>query len=132
MTDLMIVAHTGIGEALHAVAETILDCKVELTVFPVGAGDDPEAAGHRLSEMLGAWNRAGPLLVMTDLPGATPHNLAVAAAARNLPRVAVLTGLNLPMLLRALNHRDQPAAALAELAEYGAQAAIFIGGGSED
>jgi len=132
MTDLVIVAHAGIGESFHSVAETILDCRVEMTVFPVHAGDDPEATTHRLAELLAGWNSSSPPLVMTDLPGATPHNLAVAAAARSLPGAPVLTGLNLAMLLRALNHRRQPAAALAELAAHGAQAATFIGAGNED
>ncbi|MEX0915695.1 MAG: PTS fructose transporter subunit IIA, partial [Wenzhouxiangellaceae bacterium] len=65
-------------------------------------------------------------------PGATPHNIAVAAAARAFPGAPVLTGLNLPMLLRALNHCHRAAAELAELAEHGAHAATFIGERDED
>lgn len=132
MTDLLIVAHTGIGEAMRSVADTILDRRVELTIFPVDPQDDPEAATRRLTELLRAWDGSRPPLVMTDLPGATPHNLAIAAVARTLPGTPVLTGLNLPMLLRALNHDQQPAAALAELAAHGAQAATFIGADDED
>ena len=132
MTDLVIVAHAGIGQALHSVAETILDSSVEITVFSIDAGDAPEAATRQLADLLGGWNPSSPPLVMTDLPGATPHNLAVAAAARALPCAPVLTGLNLPMLLRALNHRRQPAAALAELAAHGARAATFVGAADED
>ncbi|MBS3747787.1 MAG: PTS fructose transporter subunit IIA [Wenzhouxiangellaceae bacterium] len=132
MTDLVIVAHTGIGEAMRSVADTILDRRIELTIFPVDPQDDPEAAKRRLIELLQAWDGSSPPLVMTDLPGATPHNLAIAAVARTLPGAPVLTGLNLPMLLRALNHDRQPAAALAELAAHGAQAATFIGADHED
>lgn len=132
MTDIVVVAHSGIGEAMHSVAEVILDRAVEVTVLPVAADDDPEAALARLLGAFERWDAAEPPLVITDLPGATPHNIAVAAVARTFPGAPVLTGLNLPMLLRALNHRHRPAAELAELAEHGAHAATFIGERDED
>lgn len=132
MTDVVLIAHRGIGEAMCAVAETILDRKVEVTVLPVGEGDDPGVSLGGLIDALGRWDASDPPLVMTDLPGATPHNLAVEAVGRALPDAPVLTGLNLPMLLRALNHRHQPAAALADLAAQGAHAATFIGEAREN
>lgn len=132
MTDVVLIAHRGIGEAMCAVAEVILDRKVEVTVLAVREGDDPGRSLDGLSDALGRWTGSEPPLVMTDLPGATPHNLAVEAVARALPGAPVLTGLSLPMLLRALNHRHQPAAALADLAAQGAHSAIFIGEGRGD
>ncbi len=132
MTGVVIVAHRGIGEAMCAVAEIILDRKADVVVIAVNEGDDPEQAMARLTREFARWQSAEPPLVITDLPGATPHNLAVAAAARVLPGAPVLTGLSLPMLLRTLNHRRQPAAALAELAAQGAHSATFIGDHDED
>lgn len=127
MTDVIIVAHRGIGEALCEVAEVILDRAVDVTLFPVREDDDPTRSLERLIAALAPWRNAEPPLIMTDLPGATPHNLAIKAVARALGDAPVLTGLNLPMLLRALNHKQQPAATLAELAVHGAHAATFIG-----
>lgn len=127
MTDIVIIAHRGIGEALCEVAEVILDRKVDVTLLPVREGDDPARSLERLVAALERWQDAEPPLIMTDLPGATPHNLAIKAVAVVVNRAPVLTGLNLPMLLRALNHRKQPAAALAELAAQGAHAATFVG-----
>ncbi|HKL52637.1 MAG TPA: hypothetical protein VJ902_01660 [Wenzhouxiangellaceae bacterium] len=127
MTDVVIVAHRGIGEALCEVAEVILDRKVDVVVLPVREGDDPDHSLERLVAALERWRNAEPPLIITDLPGATPHNLAMKAVARVLTGAPVLTGLNLPMLLRALNHKQQPAVTLAELAEHGAHAATFIG-----
>jgi len=127
MTDIVIVAHRGIGEALCEVAEVILDRTVDVTLLPVREGDDPERSLARLVAALERWREAEPPLIMTDLPGATPHNLAMKAAAGVGSDAPVLTGLNLPMLLRALNHRHKPAAELAELAAHGAHAATFIG-----
>jgi mannose/fructose-specific phosphotransferase system component IIA len=127
MTDIVIVAHRGIGEALCEVAQVILDRRVDVTLLPVREGDDPERSLERLVAALGRWQGAEPPLIMTDLPGATPHNLAMKAVARVLTGAPVLTGLNLPMLLRALNHKQQPAVVLAELAAHGAHVATFIG-----
>lgn len=132
MTDIVIVAHRGIGEALCEVAEVILDRKVDVTLLPVRESDDPGRSLERLVATLKRWQDAEPPLIMTDLPGATPHNLAMKAVAGVLDGAPVLTGLNLPMLLRALNHRHEPAAALAELAAHGAHAATFIGEHLED
>lgn len=127
MTDIVIIAHRGIGEALCDVAEVILDRKTDITLLPVAEGDDPARSLGRLAEVLECWRDAEPPLIMTDLPGATPHNLAMKAAARVLTGAPILTGLNLPMLLRALNHAQQSAVALAALAAHGAHEAIFIG-----
>lgn len=132
MTDIVIIAHRGIGEALCEVAEVILDRKVNVTLLPVREGDDPERSLERLVAALERWRDVEPPLIITDLPGATPHNLAIKAVAVVLNGAPVLTGLNLPMLLRALNHRQQPAAALAELAAQGAHAATFVGDRLED
>ena len=132
MTDVVIIAHRGIGEAFRAVAEVILDRDIDITVLPVREGDDPGCSLERLASALARWRDAEPPLIMTDLPGATPHNLAMKAAGRVLGDVPILTGMNLPMLLRALNHSQQPAAALAELAAHGAHAATFIGEHLED
>lgn len=127
MTDIVIIAHRGIGEALCEVAEVILDRAIEVTVLSVREGDDPEGSLERLVSALARWRDGEPPLILTDLPGATPHNLAVKAVGRVIAGAPVLTGLNLPMLLRALNHEQQPAATLAELAAHGAHAATFIG-----
>jgi len=128
MTDVVIVAHRGIGEALCEVAEIILAREIDVTVLPVREGDDPVRSLERLTAALARWQDTEPPLIITDLPGATPHNLATKAVARSLGDAPVLTGLNLPMLLRALNHKEQPAVTLAELAAQGAHAATFIGG----
>lgn len=127
MTDVVIIAHRGIGEALCEVAEVILDRKVDVLVLPVREGDDPAGSLERLAGALERWRNAEPPLIMTDLPGATPHNLAMKTVERVVPGAPVVTGLSLPMLLRALNHEQQPAATLAELAANGAHAATFIG-----
>jgi len=58
--------------------------------------------------------------VLTDLPGATPANLALALRSG---RCRVVSGLSLPMLIRAWNYRARPLGQLTELALEGARSA---------
>ncbi|MGK7296897.1 MAG: PTS sugar transporter subunit IIA [Candidatus Wenzhouxiangella sp. M2_3B_020] len=127
MTGIVVVAHAGLGEALCAVAEGILGRPAPVTVIGIRADADPDDERETVECRLAAWPADEPPLVLTDLPGATPHNLAEAAVARACPAAPVVTGLNLPMLLRALNHAARPAAELADVAAEGAHAAVFVG-----
>ncbi len=128
MTDLVLVTHSGFGTAIRQVAESIFGQPTRATVFDLAPDEDREQSLARLTEHLRRACSGAPVLILTDLPGATPHNLACAAAEAACPAAPVVTGLNLPMLLRALNHSHRPAAELAELAVAGGLRSTFIGG----
>ncbi|MDT8409975.1 MAG: hypothetical protein RQ741_10285 [Wenzhouxiangellaceae bacterium] len=127
MTQLMLVCHQGVGEALVAAAEVIVDHPLAVTVVPVRYIDDPDRSGRCVARQLKRLGLTGPVLVLTDLPGATPHNTALQAASNADPPAPVVTGLNLPMLLRALNHLDVAPLELADMVEQGACRAIISG-----
>lgn len=122
MTAIVLVTHNGLGESLRQQAEVILGRALDMTLVSVADQADPD---HALAELVGAIARnidPNGVLILTDLPGATPHNLALrAAAAHALP---VVSGLNLPMLLKAVSHADKPAAELARLADLGGHQGI--------
>ena len=122
MTAIVIVAHIGVGESLRKQAEVILGHHLDLRLISIAEKSDPEDS---LNEIIGTLNAlSDPLeaLILTDLPGATPHNLALkAVAGRDLP---IVSGLNLPMLLKTASHHDKPAAELAQLADLGGRQGI--------
>ncbi len=121
MTAIVLVTHSGLGACLRQQAAEILGRALELPVVAIGSQTDPDAGLAELAMVLGRAGDTG--LILTDLPGATPHNLAVQVArARGW---SVVSGLNLPMLLKVLNHADQPAAELAGLAHLGGQQGIM-------
>ncbi|MFU8877780.1 MAG: PTS sugar transporter subunit IIA [Wenzhouxiangellaceae bacterium] len=124
MTRLLLVCHAEIGEALCAVASTILDRPVEPGLIAVGPNTDADEVLEQIAFEIRQLCRQDPPLVLTDLPGATPHNLAAEAIERLCPEAPLVTGVNLPMLLRALTHLDRPAVELAAMAVEGARAAI--------
>lgn len=114
MTGIILVTHDGLGEAIRHEAETILGQPLSVVSVAVSYRADVEQTLDALRTALASGADAHGALVLTDLPGATPHNLASQVATeRGTP---VVSGLNLPMLLKVVNHASQPPDALAELA----------------
>jgi len=118
---IALVTHPGIASAMRDQAAELLGVTLgEIHVVELDSGtSDPR---QRLAEQLAAFDRGDGVLVLTDLPGATPCN----RAQQSLPRSGlVVSGLNLPMLLRAWNYRDRPLAELSELVMEGGRTAIM-------
>lgn len=117
---LVLVTHGAIGAAMLDQARLILD-KGMSEVVVYGVDDADREHGAALDTAINGANRGAGVLVLTDLPGATPYNLAVRAAGDG---VRVVSGLNLPMLIRAWNYRDRPLGELVRLCADGGCAAI--------
>ena len=124
MTGIVLVTHAGLGESLRRQAEVILGRMVAMTTVSISYGADPDAAlGEVIAALAMSADQDGAV-VLTDLPGATPHNLARRAAEdRAMP---VVSGLNLPMLLKVINHAEKPAPELADLASLGGHQGILL------
>jgi PTS system mannose-specific IIA component len=71
-----------------------------------------EEAGRRIQEAIARVDREGGVLVLTDMFGGTPSNLALSLLEPG--RIEVVTGVNLPMLIKCVNLREE--AALSEVA----------------
>ena len=109
MIGLLLIAHAPLASALAAAARHVYTCSPEaaesrLRVFDVPADADPVQAIAHARALLREVDAGEGVLVLTDAFGATPANIAAQLAERD--RVAVITGANLPMLLRALCYRQ--------------------------
>lgn len=123
MTGIVLVTHNGLGESLRHQAEMILGRRLSMSVVSVADQADPERSLALLAGAIARSADAHGVLILTDLPGATPHNLALqAATGHDLP---VVSGLNLSMLLKTVSHADKPAAELARLADLGGHQGII-------
>ena len=103
---ILLITHEGIGTALRGVAERLLTpmpLRVEVLEVPFDA--DPEAILPAASAALRRADGGDGVLVLTDLYGATPSNLAGRLSRLGTP-VRRVSALNLPMLLRVLNYAD--------------------------
>ena len=110
MPGLFIIAHAPLATALRAVAEHVYpDCAGALGVLDVPADmpiDEVEARAAALLATMGA----AEVLILTDVFGATPCNVAQRLA--DGPRIRVVTGVNVPMLWRSLCYAGESLDAL--------------------
>jgi mannose/fructose-specific phosphotransferase system component IIA len=123
VTGIILVTHDALGEAVRREAENILDRPIVLTTVAVSYRAEVEETLAALRMALATGGDTQGAVVLTDLPGATPHNLAMRAADEH--DIPVVSGLNLPMLLKAINHADKPPAELAALAADGGAQGIL-------
>jgi PTS system ascorbate-specific IIA component len=123
MTGLLIIAHAPLATALREAAlHAFPEAAQSLVAFDVPPSADPEQV---LAEMAGRLQGLGTpeTLVLTDVFGATPCNVARLLAER--PGVRVAAGVNVPMLWRALNYRHKPLDELLALALAGAAQGVM-------
>jgi PTS system ascorbate-specific IIA component len=109
MVGLLIIAHEPLASALAACAAHVYACDREraeggLRALDVLPNADAATTLARARQLLAEVNDGAGVLVLTDVFGATPGNIATQLS--DPPRVSVVAGVNLPMLLRALCYRD--------------------------
>ena len=118
-TGLVLVTHGQIGRSLVDVAEFILDQSLESVVFvSFRQSAMDHTGGAEIRNAIEQADQGQGVLVMTDIGGASPFN-NVSRVLGDLP-AEMVNGLNLAMLIRAWNYRQQPAHRLAILAAEGA------------
>jgi len=115
MIGILIVSHGAFGEALIHCASHVLG-KRPLGVRQVGVTvhDDPDAMLAQAQELVRQLDDGDGVLVFTDILGATPSNIASRLLRRG--KVEGVSGVSLPMLIRALTYRDEPLAAVVDKA----------------
>lgn len=127
MVGIIVIAHFPLASALGRCAEHVYSCEPnarrELRVFDVDSGVDIEHTVSRARALVREVDRGEGVLILTDALGATPANVATQLAEAG--RVAVIAGVNLPMLLRAVCYRGGQLAEVAEKALAGGQAGML-------
>lgn len=122
---LVVVTHGEIGRALVEAAEFILDTSLESIRCVVVTQSGAERPDHALMrELVDSADEGEGVLLFTDLAGASPSNIAVKQLSHR--RARVVSGVNLPMLVRAWNYRQEPLERLAELASEGGMRGIEV------
>ncbi|PTD97537.1 PTS sugar transporter subunit IIA [Pseudothauera lacus] len=106
MIGIFLITHGTLGEALLQCACHVLNKRPQQVLqLGVSAQDDPLDLLPSARQMV-AWADSGRgVLVLTDIYGATPSNIATKLLDPG--RVEGITGVNLPMLLRVLTYRDK-------------------------
>jgi len=102
MVGLLVITHNNVGGALFDAAISVLgECPLPFEILPVSQNCDPEERYQKALTYIEKLNQADGVLVITDMYGSTPSNIATKLAQDN---VTIITGINLPMLVRVMNY----------------------------
>jgi PTS system ascorbate-specific IIA component len=121
---VLIITHEGIASAILETAVNILgECPLPVEVLPAARDCDTEALRRRVGEKVEALDDGDGVLVLLDIYGSTPSNVACSAADQK--RMRIVSGVNLPMLVRVFNYPDLSLPELAEKALSGGRDGVF-------
>ena len=122
---VLLITHEGIGSALVAVATRLLrQLPLKTEAFEVPFDGDPDALLPQASAALRRVDGGQGVLVLTDLYGATPSNLASRLARIGTP-VRRVSAVSLPMLLRVMNYSEMELDELPGVAAAGARNGVI-------
>jgi len=105
MPGLLVVTHGRVAEELVKAAKTIVGPLDALEAVSIGWDDDVAGARERIQEAVKRVGRGSGALILTDMFGGTPTNIALSLLEPG--KVEVITGVNLPMLIKFTNLRDE-------------------------
>jgi PTS system mannose-specific IIA component len=117
MIGLLLATHGGFAAGILSAVELLMGEQESVEIVSLVEGESPDTLADELTAKIGeldSGEEGEGVLILTDLLGGTPFNcIAQIMHKSGSDRVRCLTGLNLPMLVEALNMRDENS--LAEL-----------------
>ncbi|MBS0335936.1 MAG: PTS sugar transporter subunit IIA [Proteobacteria bacterium] len=126
MIGVLLITHGRYGEDLLASASHVLGRPLtQVGHLAVSVKDDPETVLAEARKTLRGIDDGNGVLVMTDMYGATPCNIASQLITEG--NVEAVSGVSLPMLVRALAYRDAPLAKVRDKAiTGGTEGVVYI------
>ena len=98
MIGLVLVTHGRLAHEFVVAMEHVVGPQEAVAAICIGPDDDMEARRDDIAQAIVATNRGAGVIMLTDLFGGTPSNLAISLMKSN--DVEVIAGVNLPMLIR--------------------------------
>ena len=106
MIGILIVSHPQLGEALIECSEFILGERPEaLAAISINLHENAGDLRHKIESGIKKLKADGGVLILTDMFGGTPSNLSYSFLEEG--RVEVLSGVNLPIVIKAVNMRSE-------------------------
>ena len=105
MIGVVIVAHGGLAGEFRAALEHVVGRQEQLASFSIGPEDDVELRRMELIEAIRHVDAGKGVIVLTDMFGGTPSNLAISVMGET--GAEVLAGINLPMLIKLASVRGE-------------------------
>jgi PTS system ascorbate-specific IIA component len=120
---ILLVSHNNIGTELINTARQMLSCcPLPAQVLSISTSDQPEETQAKLMSEIARLDQGCGILILTDMFGSTPSNIACVVSERD--DIRIVAGLNLPMLIRVLNYPSLPLDELEQKAISGGQEGV--------
>lgn len=114
MIGIVIVAHGGLAQELLAATEHVVGPQQAIVAISIGPEDDRAERQREICEVADAVDRGAGVVVVTDMYGGSPSNLSLKACTPSNRKI--LTGVNLPMLIKLAKSRHLDVASAVERA----------------
>ena len=105
MIGLVLVTHGRLGEELVAALEHVVGRQPNVAALSIGPEDDIEKRREQILECVAAADQGDGVILLTDMFGGTPSNLAISVMEQT--HAEVIAGLNLPMLIKLASVRGR-------------------------
>jgi PTS system mannose-specific IIA component len=123
----VIVSHGQVANELLSAAETIIGHVRHVTAVSIGWHDDQDAASNEVGRAIERVSEGRGVLLMTDMFGGTPTNIA--SMFLSAGEVEVVTGVNLPMVIKLANqHGGESLEEIARLVRDQGREGIYLAG----
>lgn len=128
MVGILILTHGELGAKFIDTAKLIgIRSDDNLIALGIDPSESPDSIRDRVAKEVRSVDAGNGVLILTDLFGGTPTNISLTFLSDG--KVEVVTGLNLPMVIKALNSReDQDLPSLAKLVSDAGKENIFLAG----
>jgi PTS system mannose-specific IIA component len=124
MIGLVVVCHEDMGAELLKAAEMIVGKVDAVATVSVKQESAPELLRDEIESAIKKVDQKKGVMLFTDMFGGTPSNIALAFLGES---IEVVTGVNLSMLIKFANHREEKSLPeLARLVQEAAQKSIVI------
>src|ERR1041385_7906114 len=105
MIGLVIVTHGRLALEFRAALEHVVGPQTQIEAVTIGPDDNGAQCRKNIVEAVKRVDSGDGVAILTDMFGGTPSNLAISVMSR--PKVEVLAGINLPMLVKLAKVRDE-------------------------
>ena len=105
MIGLVLVTHGRLADEFVTAMEHVVGKQERVATIPIGPDDDMEARRKDIADAIQRVDMGSGVILLTDLFGGTPSNLAISLMEKG--RVEVIAGINLPMLIRLASARTK-------------------------
>lgn len=105
MIGLVIVTHGGLAIEFRSALEHVVGRQASLETIAIGPEDDMEARRMQILDAVKAVDQGAGVIILTDMFGGTPSNLAISVMDET--KAEVIAGINLPILVKLASIRSE-------------------------